>query len=334
MKNRFSQKKSAYSKFLCYNGLMLKTKTKVKIGFVGILSIAAGVQASALVANQVSAETTQNTTFQVNVVESLTVTLTTPSQGASGNMKTFLRNKVGLSVTTNNTSGFMASMHSADNTNLTNSAAGASGVISTLGADTTRGNVMNAWGYSLGGESWGDTDQGNDSSTYKALSTSPIAILSKSSAATTASTKDIYFGTRANAAKPSGTYTGTVVFDVVTGPHTDTPTTPTNPAHDTTSGTANYDSTNNRTVYTNTSSASGTTATTSEVSTGDTTNTYNYAPAQGVTERTTASIASGTPLATGLAVTAAVAATSGAIFFILAKRKKDDDEEEDDENMV
>ena len=333
MKNRFSQKKSAYSKFLCYNGLMLKTKTKVKIGFVGILSIAAGVQASAIVANQVSAETTQNTTFQVNVVESLTVTLTTPEQGASGNIKTFLRNKINLAVTTNNTSGFLASMYS-DNSTTDLTRSGGSETIPTVSSDTARGSVMNKWGYSLGGESWGDTEQGDDTKTYKALQTSssPIAVLSSSTAVTsTAATRDIYFGTRTNAVVPSGTYAGTVVINVVTGPH-DTPVVPSNPAHntDTTSGTATYDSSNGRTVYTNTSG----TATTAEVSAGDTTNTYNYAPAQGVTERTTASIASGTPLATGLAVTAAVAATSGAIFFILAKRKKDDDEEEDDENMV
>lgn len=329
MKNRFSQKKSAYSKFLCYNRLMLKTKTKVKIGFVGILSIAAGVQASAIVANQVSAETS-NATFQVNVVESLTVTLTTPGESASGNIKTFLRNKINLAVTTNNTSGFLASMYSDGSTDLTNSTSGSSETIPTMSSDTTRSNVMNTWGYSLGGETWGDTDAGDDTKTYKALSTSLIPVLSSNSAVTgTAATRDIYFGTRANALIPSGTYTGTVIIGVVTGPH-DTPVAPANPATDTTPGTATYDSTNNRTVYTATSG----TATTTEVSAGDTTNTYNYAPAQGVTERTTASIASGTPLATGLAVTAAVAATSGAIFFILAKRKKDDDDEEDEENMV
>ena len=314
---------------------MLKTKTKVKIGFVGILSIAAGVQASAIVANQASADA--DTTFQVNVVESLTVTLTTPSEGASGNMKTFLRNDVNLAVTTNNTSGFVASMYSSGTTNLTNTTSGGSETIETLSANTTRSDVMNKWGYSLGGESWGDTESGDDTSTYKALQTSssPISVLSASSA-TTAS-RDIYFGTRANAAKPSGTYTGTVVFGVVSG-QSSTPVVPSDPAEnsDTSASTATYDNTNNRnrTVYYDTSTSGGETTTTAEVSSGDTTNSYNYAAAQGVTERTTASIASGTPLATGLAVTAAVAATSGAIFFILAKRKKDDDDEEDEENMV
>ena len=119
MRNRFSQKKSTRPKFLCYNSIMLKTKTKVRICFVGILSIAAGVHAGMIVATN-AAES--QTTFQVNVVESLSVSITAPRGGASGNINTFLRNTVSLSVTSNNANGFTASMY-AKNTNLTNSSA-------------------------------------------------------------------------------------------------------------------------------------------------------------------------------------------------------------------
>ncbi len=328
MKNRFSQKKLPRAKFLCYNGIMLKTKTKVKIGFVGILSVAAGIQASSIVANQALADTS-STTFEVNVVESLSVSLTTPTTGASGSMNTFLRNSIDLNITSNNTKGFTASMYSSD-TNLTNSSTGTE-TIPTLSAAVTRGNFsVDHWGYSLN-----DTSAGSASSTYSPLTTSssPITVLSRTGVGTSSGT--VYFGTQTTAAKTAGTYTGTVVISVVTGEvdSSTNPAVPVDPAtnSDTTAGNATYDSSNDRTVYYSTTSDSSSETTTTEISSGDTT--QSYADPAGVTTRTTANINSGTPLATGLAVASAVAAASGSFFFILAKRKKDDDDEED-ENMV
>ena len=328
MRNRFSQKKSTRAKFLCYNSIMLKTKTKVRICFVGILSIAAGVHAGMIVATN-AAES--QTTFQVNVVESLSVSITAPRGGASGNINTFLRNTVSLSVTSNNANGFTASMY-AKNTNLTNSSVGNSETIPTMTAASTRGNFgtsqVNHWGFSVN-----DTTSGSTSSTYSPIQTSSSPTKLLSTTGVGSGSKDIYFGTQVNIAQASGTYTGSVVIAVVSGTiDDDNPVVPDDPAtpDDTTNDKATYDSTKNRTVYSTTEISTDTTKTTTEVSEGDTTDAYNNP--QGVVEHTSASIVAGTSLATGLAVASAVAATSSIFFFILARRKKDDDDE-DEENL-
>jgi len=366
MKNKFFKKKHPYSKFLCYNGIMLKTKTKVIIGFVGIISAVSGIQASNLVASQVGAASATctesnpascslSTTFQVNVVDSLSVTLTLPEEWASGSMNTFLRNDITLDVSTNNENGFTASMYanntSSGATNATDllNTSDQSTTIPTLESSTaTRSSFpANQWGFSLGDytaadpsdTSVPDTPTGSDSSTYKQLTSSqstPTIVLYSDEAASLS--QNIYFGTKADATIPSGTYRGTVVISAVTDtvdPSTN-PVTPTNPATDQSTTTTNpaysYDGTANvdRTTYTYTSgdAEAGTTSTQTIVSAGD--NTDFYQNALGVTE-TTANINSGAPLATGLAVAAGVAATSGVIFFILAKRKDDDDEEEEEQ---
>ena len=346
--------------FLCHSRGGLKTKTKVIVGSICILSTVAGVCAGNIAANQVAAEAyncTQtgqscegNMTFQVNVVESLTVELTTPSSQASGGMNTFLRNNVNLAVSTNNTNGFTASMYSSNNTtDLTNSAA--STTLPTLTSDSTRGSFpSNHWGYSLGdytkagASGTSETSEGSGSSTYKNLvstSATPITVLSSTTAAS--DSQDIYFGAKADSSLASGTYSGTVIISVVTGDITnDNPITPTNPAGPSTDTTPNDyiatytgtstttgGSTNGTTVYTTTSSTASTDTTTTRIEEGDTTTTYRGP--QGVVENTSARVNGNTPLATGLAVASTVAATSGIIFFILAKRKKDDDEEEEED---
>lgn len=329
MRNRFSQKKSTRPKFLCYNSIMLKTKTKVRICFVGILSIAAGVHAGMIVATN-AAES--QTTFQVNVVESLSVSITAPRGGASGNINTFLRNTVSLSVTSNNANGFTASMY-AKNTNLTNSSVGNSETIPTMTAASTRGNFgtsqVNHWGFSVN-----DTTSGSTSSTYSPIQTSssPTTLLSTTGVGT--GSKTVYFGTQTNAAQAAGTYTGSVIIAVVSGTidTDDNPAVPDDPATpgDSRNGKATYDYDVNRTVTSTVTTTTDTTKTTTEVAEGDTGD--GYTDGKGVIEHTSASITAGTSLATGLAVASAVAATSSIFFFILARRKKDDDDE-DEENL-
>ncbi len=338
MKNKlYTKKPYTKSTRLCYNKHMLKAKTKVIVGFVGVLSVASGVCASNIVANQVSADA--NTIFKVNIAETLSVAITTPNSGASGAANTFMRNTVNLNVSSTNVNGFTASMYTNNNTTNLINTRDSSKTIQTLSGTSTRSDFpANRWGYSLD-----DTAAGDASSNYNPLvssSTSPITVLSSTEAADNVST-DIYFGAKADSAQASGTYSSTVVISVVSDTiDDDNPITPTDPVtpNDNTqtnpsysgAGTTKGHGTNGTTSYTtNTDNGDGTSTTTTEISDGDTTD--SYANPAGVTEHTTASIRSGTPLAVGLAVTAAVAATSGMFFFILAKRRKDDDEEEEEE---
>jgi len=327
---------------LCYNKVMLKKISKVMIGSAGTLAVGAAIVPHFVTIHNVSAETT---TFQVNVKESLSVSVTTPSAGnwASGDVDNFLRNKVNVSVTSNNANGFKASMY-ADDTNLTN-ASNNTYTLATLASGTTwtRSNTSttNFWAYSL--------DDDSAAGTYNPVTTSanPVTLLSSSSAAS--GSKDVYFGAKADMSQASGTYTGTVIINVVTGtidddqPTPSNPTVPTDPATPNSSNeVAEYnaapigDTTAGSTTYTyRRTSGSGTSTvatTTTQVSDGDNTSSYEgYTPPQGVidTEYTTTNVSDGSTIANGLAITSAVAATSGLFFFILAKRKEDDDEEEE-----
>lgn len=338
---------------------MLKELSRISIGLAGILSVATVITAGVYVPDSTSASQCTsspcNTTFQVNVKETLSVAITTPSTWASGTptyesasdswSTDFLRNKVSLSVTSNNATGFTATMY-ANSSSLTNNSK-ASVTLPSLTASQTRGSFSpNHWGYSLNttGDSAGnytynakiynETEAGNNNSYYHPLATSAAPDTVLTGVGATTGERDIYFGAKADLSQASGTYSGTVVISVVTGEVKDnndsesTPTTPTNPAtpaDDTANdGIATYNSTANRTVYTTTS---GNTTTTT-VSDGD--NTSSYASPQGVSENYSSNISSSSPLAIGLASAAAVAAASGGIFFILAKRKKDDDEEEEE----
>ena len=316
-------------------------ETKIKVSLAVIILVV-----SALLLNfpwENSAATTCstspcNTTFQVNVQESLTVSITTPQNWASGDAGTFLRNKINLSVSTNSASGFTAYMHSKNTTNLTNAVSDSS-YIQTLTGGTQKGSFSdNRWGYSLGtssynSTSYGETDAGIDSSTYYPMSTSNITILDN----TAGSTRDIYFGAKANSSQDSGTYLGTVVFSVITS--NDPSSDPANPTDDTPNdNSATHDNINDRTVYTTTGTTAGssgngyngsaTNTTTTQVSAGDVTSLY--APAQGEIRRTESNIIDGANTATGLAVAASTAAAGGMIFFILAKRREDDEEEEEE----
>ncbi len=329
MRNRFSQKKSTRPKFLCYNSIMLKTKTKVRVCFVGILSIAAGIHAGSIVATQAA---DSETTLQVNVVESLSVSITTPRGGASGSMGTFLRNTVNLSVTSNNANGFTASMY-ATNTNLTNSSVGNSETIPTMTTTSTRGNFgtgqINHWGFSLD-----DTTSGSTSSTYSPIQTSSSPTKLLSTTGVGSGSTDVYFGTQTNAAQAAGTYTGSVIIAVVSGTIDDNnPVVPDDPVTPGDAGADDtyYNSDKDVSISYKVETIDDKTKTTTEIAEGRTSDIY-WVP-KGVVEHTTASIAAGTSLATGLAVASAVAATSSIFFFILARRQKDDDEEDKEENL-
>jgi len=273
-----------------------------------------------------SSTSATDTTFEVNVKEVLSVSITTPSTWASGDVGDFLRNSFILDVTTNNAQGFTAGLATeTTNTNLTNTA-NSSFTISNLSSSTPRSSFnANFWGYS--------TDDASNSGTYKPLKSSaqaPDTILCSGSSCSgpTGNSSTIYFGTKADISKASGTYTNTVVISVVSstngadleGPVSDTD------VENPTKNTATYnENTTGNTTYTYTTGNT----TTTQVSEGNNVDAYTgYIPPQGVTDSNSSNIYNGSLLTTMLATTASIAACSGIFFFILAKRKKDDDEEE------
>ena len=271
--------------------------------------------------------------FQVKIPEILTVSITRPNSWATGELDTLLRNVVTLEVVSNNPAGFTATMTSAADSSdisedstanaLKNSNTSSSSSIPMLTANWTRSNFSTTkfWGYS--------TDDASESGTYSAIAlkdaTTPSSIIPATGAAGTVS-QDIYFGAKADSTVDSGVYSGTVIISIVSGTITeDNPFTPTDPAtkDDTTTTDPAYDSTNDRTVYTATTYDGTENTSTIEVSEGDTRDAYSD-PA-GVT---TAKIGEGTPLATGLAVTAVVAAVAGIAFFVAARRREEEDDDE------
>ncbi len=271
-----------------------------------------------------------DTTFEVNVKEILSVSVTTPSTWASGDVDQFLRNTISIDITSNNALGFTAGMTTdSDSTVLTNTSL-SSATIPTLTSTPTCTDATcaafpaNYWGFSL--------NDGFNTGTYQALkniNAAPDTILSSSTATT--GHKDIYFGAKANMSQASGTYSGTVIISVVSGTNgEDLPapssgnTTPVKPNGN--ENQAQYDQTADATIYTYTTGNT----TTTQVSEGDNTDAYTgYTPPQGVTNVESSNIYSGSFLTTMLATTASIAAGSGIFFFILAKRKKDDEEEEE-----
>ncbi|MBO7718387.1 hypothetical protein J6S37_02750 [Candidatus Saccharibacteria bacterium] len=313
---------------------MVMSYTKTLSAFAAVTTIALlGVTSS-----PASFAVDSNTNFNVNVKEAISVSVTTPSTWASGNIDTFLRNKISVSVTSNNSAGFTATMSSkTTNTSLTNTTK-SSYTLPTLAASSTRGNFpANYWGYSLD-----DTDAGSATSTYNAMVASnatPITLISSASATT--GSKDFYFGAKGNVTLAAGTYTGTVVINVVSGViDNNNPIVPTNPATPgQTDNTAAYtaaptgSTTSGSTTYTYHRTSSGTEIATTEVSEGNNVSAYvGYTPPQGETYRTNASTAANTLLTTGLATAASIATASGMFFFILVSQREDDDDEEAPQN--
>lgn len=267
-------------------------------------------------------------TFQVNVHEFLLVTLSLPDTWANGNINTLLRNPVSLSVASNNGVGFVAYMTTkTTDTDLSNISTGSTDTLETLDKDYTASAFpVNRWGFSLN-----DTAEGSDAANYSALVGSdktPSTVLSRGYNDFDTKTAAITFGAKADDSVDAGTYSNTVVFNVVSNVNTEPsgPVDPVNPVNPSDPGRNGenpyYDGT--RTIATTTNESGNTTTTT--ITSGDTRTTYS-SPA-GVT---TSNLGGGSPLATGLAITAAIAATTGFIFFIIAKRRKDDEDEEEEE---
>ena len=323
----------------------MQTKYKVIQGLAGIAVICSTIMPQNIF-SKVSAVTCPdgacNTNFQVNVKETISISITEPSTWARGNVDTFLRNKINVEVTTNNASGFVVGMNTASTETALVNTIQDTNTIPTLSSSWTRNSsVTNFWGYSL--------NDASDNGTYNPMvgsNSSPIKIFDS----TQGSSKDVYFGAKADSTKASGTYLGTVVFSVVsdannfpgTPENPSTPSAPQNPATPNSSeevavyNPAPVGGANGTTTYTyrRTNTSAGTTTTTTQVSDGDNRTAYNgYTPPQGVrqsSEITESNIANSSSLATTLATTSALAAAAGLGFFIIAKRREDDDEEEEE----
>ena len=302
-----------------------------------VFYVASTVAALLIPHSMVSAE--ENTSFNVNVKESLSVSIVTPTEWASGDIDTFLRNKVSINITSNNAGGFTASMTTKTaSTDLTNMSKNTYTMPTLASAVQRSAFPANYWGYSLD-----DTENGSDSSTYSALvgaGSTPITILSSNSATT--GSKDFYFGAKADVTQAAGTYMGTVVISVVSGvvDNSTNPITPVNPVNPGPEEVATYDPGRDTTQYTYTRTSTpapstpSTTTTTTQISSGDNRSAYEgYTPPQGVTYSTKSTVNNQAGLATGLGVAAAVAATSG-FFFLAAARRRDDDDEEDQQQSI
>lgn len=332
-------------------------KKTLTVFAAALLTVAGAISFNTVPMAEESSAVEANTSFQVNVQDTLSVSVTSPVSGATGNVGEFLRNTVDLEVSSNVSGGFTASMYSANNTtDLVHKNLGDTYKIETISASTQKSSFpAGGWGYSLGaasydGKTYGETSEGNNNSYYYPLTTStstPIKILSAASG-TKSGSQNIYFGAKAANTTASGTYSGTVVISVVTGTvDAENPITPTNPATPgtdtnatdtnatytgvgTTTGVGTSSSpANGTTVYTRrtTTPADETTTTTTEISAGN--NTGSYANPQGVMANSNqGTLSSESPVPIALAATAAASAATGLIFFLLAKKRDEDDDEE------
>ncbi|MBR2836978.1 hypothetical protein IKE79_01320 [Candidatus Saccharibacteria bacterium] len=305
--------------------------------------------------------------FQVNVTEILSVALT-KTMGGQGDAGDFLRNKVGLSIVSNNAAGVTASMTTkGTNTQLVSTtvtsdpSANLSGVdssmiIPTLSANTKRSAFNNQWGYSLAsytktgdnslsslvGDDESNGGDGNTNSDYRALvnvNGTPIVVLKTSSPTDdSAGQQTVYFGAKADSNKASGTFANTVVFSVVGGVITDdndnpndNPITPLHPAtpDDTVAVNPSYNSTYDYTTYTSTTTAgSGSNQTKTTTTTVTQGDTRTSYAAPQGVISSFLGFCEESPLAAGLVIAAVVSALGGLAFFVVAKHKKD--KEDDD----
>ena len=316
--------------------MVRKTTLKTKIlssfafSFIFASAIFHGVNAATVcTVNNGVPECTNGANFQVNIPEILTVNITRPNSWATGNVGDFLRNVVTLSVVSNNPVGFAASMTSdktsaqvtADSTAtaLRSINSSSSSAIPMLSSAWTRSDTTTTkfWGYSI--------DDSSETGTYNGVAlkdASPTVLIP---AGTTASAeRNIYFGAKADSTVDSGTYQGTVIISVVSGVAAESPVvTPVNPVTPDATSTNNPAYDGAQTAYTATTYSGTIHTSTLEISEGDTRSSYQQP--QGVS---TAKINEGTPLATGLAVTAAVAAVAGIAFFVAARRREEEDDDE------
>lgn len=276
---------------------------------------------------------TGTTDVVLTAEEALEVTIADEDLSGTADTGEFLRLSVAVFAATNNPAGFVIYMNTkTTNTSLVNTTS--SDTIPKLqSASWSRSggfeNITNKWAYSL--------DDDSETGTYYPIvgsNETPILVASQSTGSNQGDSSDVYFGAMIDSTKDSGTYTNTVVFTIISGTSTipsggnpdPDPTGPQDTSDD--DPVVAYDPSGDHTVYTDTTNRG---ERYSEISTGDNRSTYpnvaevTFTPPQGVTTY----ITEGTPLTTGLAVTAATAAVSGVIFLIATRRRDDEDEEEE-----
>ncbi|HAC56230.1 TPA: hypothetical protein DCF80_01905 [Candidatus Saccharibacteria bacterium] len=164
-----------------------------------------------------SANTTINANIgaAISITTSSTVTISvTPTTGGvvSSSSDT-------VTVNTNEALGYTLTLSSSDtNTNLVNGGDNIAAHSGTFGSPTTLGN--NTWGYRIvgaggfGGTAYsGETNQGSSTSTWAGVpsSASPTTIKTTSSTAVN-DTTTVWYGVKATASQPNGTYSDTVTY--------------------------------------------------------------------------------------------------------------------------
>ena len=165
--------------------------------------------------------------FNVEVDLKLAVSLSNRLVTDTGVNGTFLRDSTILGVSSNSANGFVATFTTDKNsttenaTNLTHNYK--ENIIPTLDSSVLRANFpADRWGYSLD-----DTGDGDENSTYGPLvamdSDSPIVAMSSDEPAS--AQQEIYFGTKMSPLQPTGVFSNSLVFRVVTKVVPATPTT-------------------------------------------------------------------------------------------------------------
>ena len=309
-----------------------------------------------------------DTKFTVNVAETLTMTVTPPSATASGKSGKLLREKVNVSVATNNSKGFSTTVTTKDtDTNLKN---GATTIPTTSGVtckdEDCSAFTANFWGISLNDTIGSDATKGSASATYSAVPASNAAGIKVLGNATntTSMNKDVIFAAKTDNTKAAGTYTGTVTFKTTSGtggtgdPVIPGPSNPGNPdgpsasqpqVQPSASGQEQpsaeapqvaYSYTTNNNTYRSTSSysySSDASETADEVDENSSSRartstkkstSNNYVAPLGANNRQYASTTHLSVITIILMIIACLAAAFGIFFFILAKRRKDDEEDD------
>lgn len=285
-----------------------------------IIILAVTLLSSIIVKSGSSKVSAAGTDFKISVQDEITVNIDEPvnvenSYGA-------IIKKVGISVSSNS-DGYTATMSTTTKEDRLIEVNNPSLYFYMIGVheiNITSTLMDNMWG-------WNVVNKGAAIPvTYGGIATAEEDIGSYVLAGTQATTteKDIYFAAKPTATTSAGTYTNSVVISVVAGytPPEDAASTPTNITN--TSSVARVSRTLN--VASDTGDDEESTSSKSSVSV-NTTNNSQYDSYDDPLGETSTSINEGTPLATGLAVTAGVAATTGIILFAIAKRKEDDDED-------
>lgn len=155
--------------------------------------------------------------FNVEVDLKLSVSLSNRLVTDSGVNGTFLRDSTILGVSSNSANGFVATFttdKNSTNENATNLIHNyKDNIIPTLSGDVTRGEFpADRWGYSID-----DTDDGDDNSIYSPIvpmdSATPIVAFSANEPAS--EQQEIYFGTKMGPLQPTGVFSNSLVFRVV-----------------------------------------------------------------------------------------------------------------------